>query len=99
MTYVKKKRDFQNNSEEIVCAVINNEAKCDAGNVVKSHPFCLFGALASAASRTGSAEPKTLALAWINRGVFYILVSFQLLYQQNKTKIICFAETNNSIEK
>lgn len=38
----KKKRDFQNNSEEIVRAVINNEAKCDAGNVVKSHPFvCL----------------------------------------------------------
>lgn len=38
----KKKRDFQNNSEEIVRAVINNEAKCECGNVVKSHPFvCL----------------------------------------------------------
>lgn len=38
----KKRRDLQNNLEEIVHAVINNEAKCDAGNVVKSHPFvCL----------------------------------------------------------
>lgn len=38
----KKKRDFQNNSKEIVRAVINNEAKCEDGNVVRSHPFvCL----------------------------------------------------------
>lgn len=43
MTCVKKKKKgFQNNSDEIVGAVINNEAKCEAGNVVKSHPFvCL----------------------------------------------------------
>lgn len=42
MTCVKKKKKGFPEQFRKIRAVINNEAKCECGNVVKSHPFvCL----------------------------------------------------------